>query len=164
LILTFYTARGTTEAQGPGSLGGGSQFINAVKKLIPGTTFYAIKYPASFSSDSPNVGIKDTLRYFDTKPKECPEQLYVLSGYSQGGAVMHMAAVKMDKNLLKNRIVAAVTFGDGGQLATKQNPVYNSPVGPLPVWPEELDGRIKFNCVPGDPVSYSQLDEMRCRS
>jgi cutinase len=68
---------------------------------------------------------------------------------------MHRAAVKMDKNFLKDRIVAAITMGDGGQLATKEKPLYSSPVGPIPVWPAELDGRIKFNCVPGDPVSCS---------
>jgi cutinase len=72
---------------------------------------------------------------------------------------MHRAAVKMDKTFLKDRIVAAITMGDGGQLATKERPSYNSPVGPIPVWPAELDGRIKFNCVPGDPVGYSQFKQ-----
>jgi hypothetical protein len=158
------TARGTTEAQGPGALGGGSQFINAVKKVVPGTTAYAVKYPASFGASSPDIGVQDTLKYFETKPKECPQQLYVMSGYSQGGVVMHRAAVKMDKGLLKNRVVAAVTFGDGGQLATKEKPLYNSPVGPIPVWPSELDGRIKFNCVPGDPVSRYTFEQKRSRS
>ena len=62
---------------------------------------------------------------------------------------MHRAAVKMDKAVL-NRIIATVTFGDGGQQATKANPIYKSPVGPIPVWPEELDNRIKFNCAKGD--------------
>ena len=144
-------------------LGGGSQFVNAVKKVIPGTTAYAVVYPASFGSDSPNVGVKDTLKYFENRPKECPEQRYVMSGYSQGGVVMHRAAVKMDKSLLQNRIVAAVTFGDGGQLATKEKPLYSSPVGPIPVWPLELDGRIKFNCYPGDPVRRFHLVRLKHR-
>jgi len=77
--------------------------------------------------------------------------------------VMHRAAVKMDKSLLKDRVVAAVTFGDGGQLATKEKPIYNSPVGQIPVWPAELDGRVKFNCVPGDPVSCYRKGA-RCRN
>jgi cutinase len=63
---------------------------------------------------------------------------------------MHRAAVKMDKALLRDRVIATVTFGDGGQQATKSKPMYNSPVGPIPVWPAELDGKIKFNCAKGD--------------
>jgi hypothetical protein len=74
---------------------------------------------------------------------------------------MHRAAVQMEKSLLKNRVIAAVTFGDGGQLATKEKPSYNSPVGPIPVWPDELDGRIKFNCVPGDLVSHRRIRHER---
>jgi len=105
----------------------------------------------------------------------------VLSGYSQGAVVMHRAAVKMEKSIL-NRIIATVTvslddlislpsksdelgalvsrrltdvhqFGDGGQQATKDKPIYQSPVGPIPVWPEALDGKIRFNCAKGDLVS-----------
>lgn len=78
--------------------------------------------------------------------------------------MMHRAAVKMDKTLLKNRVVAVVTFGDGGQLATKEKPIYNSPVGQIPVWPAELDGKIKFNCVPGDPVSCRCCKERKYKS
>jgi cutinase len=63
---------------------------------------------------------------------------------------MHRAAVKLSKDILANRIIATATFGDGGQQATKAKPLYDSPVGPIPVWPEELDGKIKFNCAKGD--------------
>jgi cutinase len=109
-----------------------------------------VKYPADFSSSSPDKGVADTLAHFQRQVKACPDQKYVFSGYSQGAVVMHRAAVKMDKSLLKERVIATVTFGDGGQQATKARPVYNSPVGPIPVWPSELDGRIKFNCAKGD--------------
>jgi cutinase len=63
---------------------------------------------------------------------------------------MHRAAVKLDPTILKDRIIATATFGDGGQQATKAKPVYDSPVGPIPVWPDELEGKIKFNCAKGD--------------
>lgn len=140
--------RATAEAAGYGTVCG--PFLSAVQRLVPGTTGYAVKYPADFSSSSPDKGVADTLRHFEAQVKACPKQKYVFSGYSQGAVVMHRAAVKMDKSLLRDRVIGTVTFGDGGQQATKEKPIYNSPVGPIPVWPPELDGKIKFNCVKGD--------------
>ena len=125
-------------------------FLRAVQRVVPGTTGYAVKYPADFISSSPDKGVTDTLQHFARQAKACPGQKFVFSGYSQGAVVMHRAAVKMDKSLLRDRVIATVTFGDGGQQATKARPMYNSPVGPIPVWPAELDGRIKFNCAKGD--------------
>jgi cutinase len=62
---------------------------------------------------------------------------------------MHRAAVKFEKSLF-DKIIATVTYGDGGQQATKEKPIYKSPVGDIPIWPAELDGKIKFNCAPND--------------
>jgi hypothetical protein len=45
--------------------------------------------------------------------------------------VMYSAAVKLYKSILKDRVIATATFGDGGQQATKAKPVYQSPVGPI---------------------------------
>lgn len=139
-------ARATTETAGYGIVCG--PFLTAVQRLIPGTTGYAVKYPADFSKTSPDVGVADTLRHINERAVACPDQKYALSGYSQGAVVMHRAAIKLDKTILKDRIIATATFGDGGQQATKEKPIYESPVGPIPVWPEELDGRIKFNVGP----------------
>jgi hypothetical protein len=44
-----------------------------------------------------------------------------------------------------DRIIAAVTFGDGGQQATLEKD-YASPVGIIPAWPKELEGKYLFNC------------------
>jgi cutinase len=146
--MTENIARATTESAGYGIVCG--PLLTAVQKLIPGTTGYAVKYPADFSKTSPDVGVADTLRHITERAAACPQQKYVLSGYSQGAVVMHRAAVKMDPAILKDRIIATATFGDGGQQATKAKPIYDSPVGPIPVWPDELDGKIKFNCAKGD--------------
>jgi Cutinase len=136
-------ARATTESAGYGIVCG--PLLTAVQKLVPGTTGYAVKYPADFSKSSPDVGVADTIKHINERAAVCPEQKYALSGYSQGAVVMHRAAVKLDKSILKNRIIATATFGDGGQQATKAKPIYDSPVGPIPVWPDELEGKIKFN-------------------
>lgn len=65
--------------------------------------------------------------------------------------MLHRAAVDFGPEI-HARIVAAVTFGDGGQQATAANPVYDSPVGPIPRWPDEMEGKYMFNCVKGDLV------------
>jgi cutinase len=134
--------------QGYGIVGG--PFLSAVQRAVSGATGYAVVYPAAFGDASPIKGVNDVVKYFSTRPTACPQQKYVIGGYSQGAVVMHRAAVKLAKDILKDRIIATATFGDGGQQATKQKPVYDSPVGPIPVWPEELDGKIKFNCAKGD--------------
>jgi hypothetical protein len=81
---------------------------------------------------------------------------YVLVGYSQGAVVHHRAAREMveDKTnyLIFDRIIATVTFGDGGQQATLEKD-YASPVGIIPAWPKELDGKTMFNCNGKDLVS-----------
>jgi cutinase len=35
-------------------------------------------------------------------------------------------------------------------ICVAEKPTYNSPVGPIPIWPAELNGKIHFACVPGD--------------
>jgi cutinase len=121
-----------------------------MQRAVPGSTGYAVRYPAGWGDASPAKGVDDVLRYFTTQPKACPQQKYVIGGYSQGAVVMHRAAVKLSKDILQDRIIATATFGDGGQQATIDKPIYQSPVGPIPVWPTELDGKTKFNCAKGD--------------
>jgi cutinase len=110
-----------------------------------------VNYPSNWASSSPAAGAADVIRYFSTKPQQCPDQKYVLSGYSQGAIVMHQAAIKLDKAILRNRIIATATFGDPGQKATKAK-AGTSPGGNAPIWPAELVGKIKFNCNKGDPT------------
>jgi len=147
--LELVVARGSMEPQGNGMTG--TPLLRAVQQLVPGTTAYAVKYPADMSSTSPGVGVQDVLRYFASKPKDCPTQKYVLSGYSQGGVVMHQAAPKIPKDILVNRVIATATFGDPGQQATKSK-AGSSPGGGAPIWPDELNNKTKFNCNKGDPT------------
>ncbi|KAF2403665.1 alpha/beta-hydrolase [Trichodelitschia bisporula] len=158
-------ARATTEAAGLGIVG--APLVKATQRLIPGFTYYAVKYPADMSSSSPDKGVADMLNRINGQATACPQQKFVLGGYSQGAVVCHRAAVKMSKDVL-SRIIATATFGDGGQQATKAKPVYDSPVGPIPRWPDELDGRIKFNCNKGDltctPGGTSTLAHMQYTS
>jgi|ERR1700712_5413003 cutinase len=65
-------ARATMEAQGLGMVGG--PLLNAAKRLVPGITAYAVRYPASGGDASPKAGVKDILAYFERQPKACPQQ------------------------------------------------------------------------------------------
>jgi type IV secretory pathway VirJ component len=94
----------------------------AIQRAVPGATGYVVRYPASWEDASPAKGVNDVLRYFSTQPKACPQQKYVIGGYSQGAVVMHRAAVKLSKDIVQDRIVATTTFGDGSQQATKEKP------------------------------------------
>ncbi|KAF2674924.1 alpha/beta-hydrolase [Microthyrium microscopicum] len=146
--LEMVIARGTMESKPYGFLAASAIFTET-KKLIPEVTGYSVDYPAAWGEESPKLGVADIKRYFRTQPKACPKQKYVLVGYSQGAVVQHRAAKEMTDDKANypifDRIIATVTFGDGGQQATKDK-VYDSPVGPIPAWPAELDGRVKFNC------------------
>ena len=142
-------ARATTEQPGYGVVG--VPLLREVQRLIPGTTGYTVQFKSDFSANSPAEGSADAIRHINSKTKACPQQKYVLSGYSQGAVVVHMAADKLDKSILRNNIIATATFGDPGQLATKAKPGV-SPGGSVPAWPDELQGKIKFNCNNGDPT------------
>jgi Cutinase len=65
-------ARGTMEGQGFGMVG--QPLVAATRNLIPAFTAVALKYPASWGDASPAAGVKAVVEYFDTKPKQCPQQ------------------------------------------------------------------------------------------
>jgi hypothetical protein len=54
------------------------------------------------------------VQYFNSKSKQCPNQKYVIVGYSQGCVVQRRAMVKLDAPVLE-KIIAVVTFGDPGE-------------------------------------------------
>jgi cutinase len=81
--------------------------------LIPDVTGYAVQYPATFAESSPGKGVEDILSHLGNSTIACPEQKYALAGYSQGAIVLHRVAVEIPDATLE-KIIAAVTFGDGG--------------------------------------------------
>ncbi|KAF1811183.1 alpha/beta-hydrolase [Eremomyces bilateralis CBS 781.70] len=145
----------------------GNTLVRQVLQLVPSATGYSVPYPADFSDRSPELGVQTLLQHLQTQVTACPDQKFALSGYSQGAVVLHRAAVDFTPEIFE-RVVAAVTFGDGGQQATAANPIYDSPVGPIPKWPEQMEGKYKFNCVQGDltctPGGSSTLAHLRYNS
>jgi pimeloyl-ACP methyl ester carboxylesterase len=126
----------------------GDPVYEATKLLIPSVTGYKVDYPASFERDSKIKGAANAVKHVIEASKQCPNQEYVLVGYSQGADVMHSTAVQLPKDLYP-RVVALVMFGDPGN----RGPNVQSPMGgKVPPFPVELEQKLKQNCEKGDPV------------
>jgi hypothetical protein len=107
-----------------------------------------VDYPASFDPKSKYQGEADVIKHLTAQSAACPNQLFVLVGYSQGADVIHGAAAKLPAALYP-RVVALVMFGDPGN----RGPNVASPLGGItPVFPKALEDRVKQNCEKGDPV------------
>lgn len=107
------TARGTFE---PGTTGliVGDPFIAAVKQQIKGATGFNIAYPANSDANSSNKGAEMVIEHLTSQPKACPNQKFVVTGYSQGASVVRKAMPKVPESS-QQKIVAVVTFGDPGE-------------------------------------------------
>jgi len=130
-------ARGTTE---PGVYGVivGDPLAKAVGVLVPGTTDYAVNYPASSASNSQQLGITDTLSHIKTVAAACPGQKFAVAGYSQGAAVVNQALTQLSPSMYDS-IVAVAQFGD---------PANKGGAG----LPDVLAQKRVQNCAFGDPV------------
>jgi cutinase len=82
-------ARGTFE---PGTLGFivGDPVYSALQKKITGKTLssYAVNYPADLSLTSAAQGNRDLVNHVQSQAASCPNQRFILVGYSQGANVV----------------------------------------------------------------------------
>lgn len=81
-------ARGTGEAPGVGPTG--QAFVDSLRQRVGGHSFdvYPVNYPASDQWDTGVDGIRDAGAHINSMAHDCPNTKMVLSGYSQGAAVM----------------------------------------------------------------------------
>lgn len=88
------TARGTWEPQDAAFLL--PQVANRIRSGLTGTSVsvYDVRYPAqpSFATSAPQ-GVADLVNHVNAESVSCPDQRYVLLGYSQGGLVVGDALV-----------------------------------------------------------------------
>ncbi|KAI1486755.1 cutinase [Biscogniauxia mediterranea] len=115
--LIFIYARGSTQ---DGNIGGnpGPQLVDHLKASL-GNDYVAaqgVDYPAFLIDNLRSGGCDpkdaDTMRALITKAAtDCPNSAIAVSGYSQGAALVHRS-VESATTAVKNKIVAAVTFGD----------------------------------------------------
>ncbi|MFG2001133.1 cutinase family protein [Spirillospora sp. NPDC048911] len=87
--LDVVSARGTGE---PGTLGWivGDPVFSALKSTIRGKTFtsYPVNYPASVIPGSASQGNTDLVNHVTAQAASCPNQKFILVGYSQGANVV----------------------------------------------------------------------------
>jgi cutinase len=81
-------ARGTFEPATPyGLLMGG--VVNDLQADVPGTAAYEVNYPADLTEPSSvQTGDTDVVNEVTAQAAACPNEKFVLSGYSQGGNVI----------------------------------------------------------------------------
>lgn len=90
----------------------------------------------------------DVVKHLTEASKQCPNQNYVLIGYSQGADVMHSAGTRLPADVFP-RIIALVMYGDPGN----RGPNVQSPMGgTVAPFPDPLAQRLRQNCAKGDPV------------
>jgi len=146
--LELVIARGTTEPASPYGIVVGDPLFDALQKQLPTISGYSVNYPASFAPDSKVKGAEDVVKHLESQTKSCPDQKYILVGYSQGADVMHGASATLNTALFP-RIVGIVLFGDPGN----RGPNVKSPLGgTVPPFPKDLAEKLMENCAPGDPV------------
>ncbi|MEU9265597.1 cutinase family protein [Streptomyces sp. NPDC048251] len=87
--IDVVAARGTFE---PGTLGliVGDPVLSALQRKLTGKTLssYAVNYPADLSLTSAAQGNADLVNHVKAQATACPNQRYILVGYSQGANVV----------------------------------------------------------------------------
>jgi len=158
-------ARGTGEPPGLGPVG--EAFVNQLRSRVGARSLgaYAVNYPASDQWDTGIDGVRDAGAHIVSMAKDCPNTKMVLSGYSQGAAVMGFVTspavpagvdpATVPKPLspdLADHVSSVVLFGLPNERA--MNFLGEPPVtiGPL-YQPKTLE-----LCVDNDPVCSEGLD------
>ncbi|KAI1778743.1 carbohydrate esterase family 5 protein [Hypoxylon cercidicola] len=115
--VIFIFARGSTQ---DGNIGNdpGPQTVDQLKAALGASAVAAqgVDYPALLVDNLRDGGCDpedaNNMRALITRAAtECPSSKLVVSGYSQGAALVHRS-VEAASTRVKNRIYAAVTFGD----------------------------------------------------
>ncbi|MDK1474717.1 cutinase family protein [Streptomyces sp. 549] len=124
--IEMISARGTFE---PGNLGVivGDPVFSALQRRATGKTLssYAVDYPANLSPTSAAQGNTDLVNRVRSQAASCPDQQFVLVGYSQGanvvnnsigvssaGAVVGSPIVASIPADLEPRVAAVLQFGN----------------------------------------------------
>ncbi|MEV6278731.1 cutinase family protein [Nocardia sp. NPDC051832] len=149
-------ARGTAE---PGWLGAaiGDPLYNALQHALPvASTAYSVNYPANLGvPSSVSDGTRDLTAHLEHQAARCPDQRFVLVGYSQGAIVVHgvlgtgnvtsVGGIHTLPGWIEPRVAAVLLFGDPNRLTG---------------WgvPGTYSWRTGNYCTAGDPVCGAGFD------
>jgi cutinase len=108
--LDVVAARGTFE---PGTLGliVGDPVFSALQQKITGKSLssYAVNYPADLSLTSAAQGNADAVNHVNAQAAACPNQRFILVGYSQGANVVdNSLGISSDGAVVGSPIVATI--------------------------------------------------------
>jgi cutinase len=106
------SARGTDEPPGPGSIG--QAFIDSLRPKLPGRSVevYGVNYPATDDFvRSESAGADDARAHVQSTVANCPNTRMVLSGYSQGAAVIDMVTEELPPKVA-DHVAAVAVFGN----------------------------------------------------
>jgi cutinase len=152
--IEVVSARGTDEPPGPGSIG--QTFIDALRPEIPGRSLdvYGVRYPASGDFNrSESAGASDALAHVQSTVTNCPETRIVLSGFSQGAAVIDLVTEQLPPEAAEH-IAAVALFGNPkSALARTYGGGYLPTLSPL-YRPKTID-----LCAPDDPICSEGTNE-----
>jgi cutinase len=124
--IDVVSARGTFE---PGNLGliVGDPVYSSLQRKLTGRslTSYKVNYPADLSLTSAAQGNADLVNHVNSQASSCPNQRFILVGYSQGanvvdnsigissaGAVVGSPIVATIPAALESRVAAVLLFGN----------------------------------------------------
>ncbi|TFK35878.1 cutinase [Crucibulum laeve] len=113
--VTVIFARGTLESAPIGTVVG-PPFQSALRSALGGKSlnFIGVNYPADIAGfeegGDPN-GAKTMAGDITSAAGSCPNTKIVMSGYSQGAQVTHLAAKQLSSTV-QSRVNAVVVFGD----------------------------------------------------
>jgi cutinase len=164
-------------ARETGSSQGSSWMLTSVARSISSriggqTSTYHVNYPASWNFlTSVPQGVTDLVRHLNDQAARCPDQKFVLLGYSQGAMVIGDAlASPVDRTMgpsqalsgdAASSVAAVVWFGDPrfrtGE-SYNADPPSGGANGVYPRRQGSLSGfadRIRNYCAAGDPVCQS---------
>ena len=148
------SARGTTEPPGPGSIG--EVFIDSLRQKIPGRSLgvYAVNYPATGDfNKSESAGADDARAHVQSTVANCPDTRIVLSGYSQGAAVIDLVTEELPPEVA-DHIAAVALFGNPKSALAR---TYGR--GQLPALSPLYRPKTIDLCVPNDPICSEGTNE-----
>lgn len=151
--IDVVVARGTGE---PGPLGVivGDPVFSALRRTLGGSTLssHAVEYPASLAPGSAQQGNQELVDHVTAKAADCPNQRFILVGYSQGANVVdNSLGVSSQGSATGGGIVA--TIPAGVQPRVDAVLLFGNPIRALGrrVGGDFLDRTLDV-CATGDPV------------
>ncbi|KAJ3049772.1 securin, sister chromatid separation inhibitor [Rhizophlyctis rosea] len=149
--LGIISARGTSEPQS-GSRGMSPIFSAITSKVSPLTTkIYNVVYPANTNfATGPGIGAADVLSHLKSQSTKCPNQKFILAGYSQGAMVISQSLSQIAA--YEKRVAAVLLFG---------NPYYD-PMGASAAGTAKGTGRKGYG--PAIPAAFAGKTRDYCDS